>query len=311
MLLTRLLPAAFLLVLGGFPLSVMDPAAAQAAETIRVQHAQGETDVPANPKTVLVFDLAALDTLDVLGIPVAGVPDFKLPGVLTKYASDDYAKIGSLFEPDFEAVNALRPDLIIVGGRSAPKYEALSKIAPTIDLSTDPNAFMESVARNARTIGRVFGKEDEAEALLTKLNSSMADLRKRTAGIGTGLVVLTTGNRMSVFGPASRFGILHTGFGFAPAVTGLDSAIHGEAISFEFILEANPDWLLVVDRDAAIGRGSAAKILDNDLVAQTKAWKQDHVIYLDPTRWYLIGGGLRALQQSADFVAGEIAKKTD
>ena len=32
---------------------------------------------------------------------------------------------------------------------------------------------------------------------------------------------------------------------------------HGQAVSFEYLLKTNPDWLLVLDRDAAIGREGA------------------------------------------------------
>ena len=34
-----------------------------------------------------------------------------------------------------------------------------------------------------------------------------------TAGVGTGLIVMTTGNRISAFGAGSRFGLLHAEFG--------------------------------------------------------------------------------------------------
>jgi iron complex transport system substrate-binding protein len=284
-------------------------AVAHDAPPIVVEHAQGTTEVPANPATVVVYDPAALDTLDALQVEVAGVPAFPLPGALAKYAGDGYAKVGSLFEPDFEAVAALRPDLIIVGGRSAAQYDALSRIAPTIDLTVGADSYLADAEANARTLGRVFGKEAEIEERIAQLDASVAALRAKAADIGTGLIVLTTGNRMSAYGPGSRFGVLHTDFGIAPAVPDLTPATHGEAISFEFVLETNPDWLFVVDRDAAIGRGAAAALLDNELVAETTAWKRDQVVYLDPVRWYLLSGGLRALQESVDQLAAAIAEK--
>src|SRR5690606_41003609 len=70
---------------------------------------------------------------------------------------------------------------------------------------------------------------------------------------------------ISAYGPGSRFGILHDTLGVAPAVEDVEAATHGEAISFEFILETNPDWLFVVDRDAATGEGgeAAAQVLED------------------------------------------------
>lgn len=279
------------------------------AEPISVEHARGTTELAAPPKTVVTFDLASLDTLDALGIAVAGVPVIAMPAYLARYADDATPKIGSLFEPDFEAVNALQPDLVIVASRSAPQFEALSRIAPVIDLTLDPADTIGSAERNIRTLAGIFGKSPEAEAALARLDGSIADLKAETAKAGRGLIVLATGNRMSAFGPGSRFGVLHSEFGVAPADPKLATAIHGEAVSNEYILETNPDWLFVIDRDAAIGQGTAAALLDNELVRGTTAWRKGQVVYLDPARWYLAGGGLTALQASVNQLAEAMKPK--
>lgn len=281
------------------------------AQDLKIQHTKGEATVPAKPKKVLAFDMASLDTLDALGVEVAGVPTARFPEYLAKYGSDKYQKVGTLFEPDYEAVNAAEPDLIIVGGRSSAKYADLAKIAPTIDLTTDPKDFIGSVKRNVQILGRIFDKEAEAKAQLAKLETSMADLRQDAAKAGKGLLVLTTGGKMSAYGPGSRFGVLHGEFGVVPAVEGLATTNHGQAVTAEFILKTNPDWLFVIDRDVVVNQkgGAARKVLDNELVAQTTAWKQDQVVYLDPVNWYLMGGGLTALQSSVDQIAEAIAKK--
>ena len=287
-------------------LAVIAPAR---AEPIRVEHAQGVTELPAPPKTVATFDLASLDTLDALGIPVAGVPVTAMPASLARYADAATPKIGSLFEPDFEAVNALQPDLVIVASRSAPQFEALSRIAPVIDLTLDPADTIGSAERNIRTLAGIFGKSPEAEAALARLDGSIEALRAEAAKAGTGLIVMATGNRLSAYGPGSRFGVLHSEFGVAPADPKLASAIHGEAVSNEYILETDPDWLFVIDRDAAIGQGSAAALLDNDLVRRTKAWQKGQVVTLDSANWYLVGGGLSALQASVDQLTAAMAPK--
>lgn len=281
------------------------------AQDIKVQHTKGETTVPANPKKVLAFDMASLDTLNALGVEVSGVPTARFPEYLAKYGSDKYEKVGTLFEPDYEAVNALKPDLIIVGGRSSAKFDALAKIAPTIDMTVDTKDYVGSVKRNVQILAQIFGKESEAEAQLTKLDQSIAALRGEAAKAGKGLLVLTTGGKMSAYGPGSRFGHLHDAFGIVPAVEGLATTNHGQAVNAEFILKTNPDWLFVIDRDIATGRseGAAKKVLDNDLVAQTTAWKNNQVVYLDPVNWYLIGGGLTAMQASVDQIANALAKK--
>ncbi|SEN70429.1 iron complex transport system substrate-binding protein [Loktanella fryxellensis] len=271
-------------------------AALPEAAQITITHVQGDTVLPAAPETVLVYDMATLDTLDALGVPVAGAPAGALPEALQGYGAD----IGTLFEPDLEAVNAAGPDLVIVGGRSAPKLADLSQIAPTIDMSLDRTDYLASAQARVTQLGEIFDKQDAAAAALADLDAQVADLQVAAADAGRVLVILTTGGRISAHGPGSRFGVVHDDFGFAPAATGMDTGTHGQSISFEFIRETNPDWLFVVDRDAAIGREgtAAAQLLDNDLVRTTTAWQQDQVVYLDAADWYLAGGGLSALQDS-------------
>src|SRR5690606_1058370 len=188
---------------------------------------------------------------------------------------------------------------------SSAKYAELAGIAPTIDLTVTPTDYLGSVRRNVGTLARIFGREREAEAKLSALDASVAALREEAADEGKGLLVLTTGGRMSTHGADGRFAVLFRDFGITPAVEEIDAGNHGQAISHEFILEATPDWLFVIDRDAAIGRGGtpARAFLDNEIVRRTTAWSEDQVVYLDPANWYLVGGGLTAMQQNVDQIA--------
>lgn len=291
-------------------LAAAGPAAAQDAPTVTIEHAQGKTEVPQTPKRVVVLDLATLDTLDALGVAVIGVPGGVKPERLLKYNDDRYTKVGTLFEPDYEAINALDPDLVIVGNRSAAKYKDVSAIAPAIDLTVDQKDFTGSAIATARTLGALFGKTAEVEQMIGRLNDAMAQSRATAAEAGTGMLVLTTGGKMSAFGPGSRFGALYDAFGVQPADPNLEIGLHGQAISFEFILDKNPDWLFVLDRDAAIGREGtpAQQFLDNEIVRRTTAWKNGQVVYLKAANWYLLGGSLPALLENVEQVQAALAK---
>src|SRR5690606_17723517 len=113
----------------------------------------------------------------------------------------------------------------------------LSGIAPTIDLSVDTKNYLGSAEENIRTLGKIFDKETEAEALLAKLRSSTAALKEKAAGAGKGLLLLTTGGKMSTYGPGSRFGVLFTDYGIQPADEDIKIGTHGQPASFEYILE--------------------------------------------------------------------------
>ena len=278
------------------------------AQEITVTHAQGETTLPGVPEKVVSFDFAAIETLEAIGVDVAGLPGSNLPAHLEKYASDDYAKVGSLFEPDYEALAALEPDLIIVAGRSSGAYEELAKIAPTVDLSNDWADFYGSIQANADIVGQLFDKEAEIDALQAETDAKVDAAKTAAADAGKGLIVLTSGAEVSAYGPGSRFGFIHDTLGVTPVIEDVEAATHGDAISFEFILEANPDMLFVIDRDAATGSGAAAAILDNELVAETTAWKNDDVVYIDPVRAYIVNGGLISFGIMADQVTEALSQ---
>ncbi len=277
------------------------------ADTVTIAHAQGETEVPVNPEKVVSFDLATLDTLQALGIDVAGVPAFNMPANLDAYEGDDYIKVGSLFEPDYEAVNALQPDLIIVAGRSSDAYGELSAIAPTIDLSNDWADFVPSVKRNSLALGQIFDRTAEIEALIADFDARVAGFGEQTRDFGTALIIMSSGGEITAYGPGSRFGFVHDTLGITPAIADVEAATHGDAVSFEFLLETDPDWLIVLDRDAAVGQqaDSAMQVLDNELMHETSAFKNDRIIYVDSARWYVTNGGIANLNAIVDELAGD------
>lgn len=264
------------------------------AETIKIETFAGHVDVPVKPEKIAVFDIAALDTLTALKVRAVGVPERVYVSYLEDVAKDA-EKVGSLFEPDFEALNALQPDLIIAGGRSSKQVDALSALAPAIDMTIWGDVLGQTRARLA-AYGKIFDKEAEAKQLDDNLMTALENAQAATKGAGNALIVLTQGPKISVYGPNSRFGWMHSLLGIEPAVEEIDASTHGEAVSFEFIRETNPDWLIVVDRAAAIGQGAtlAAETLDNKLVAETSAWKNGQVIYLDAAKVYIAAGGYKA-----------------
>lgn len=287
-------------------------ASSQAGEatTITIEHAQGSTaNVPVNPQKVVTFDLGVLDTMDALGVDPTGVPEASYPDALKKYSDAKYSKVGSLKEPDFEAVSSSAPDLIIISGRTAGAYGELSKIAPTIDLSIDAAKPMKSFKEQTEKLGRIFQKEDDVAAKLAEVDKTVADTKTKAATAGKGLIVLTSGGEVTAYGAGSRFGIIHDVLGVPTAADVKSEGSHGEAVSFEYIKETNPDILYVINRDTAIGTaGPAANpILDNELVKSTNAAKNNKIVNLDPAGWYIVGYGLNNVQAMVTAVADSVA----
>ncbi|MBS4209557.1 siderophore ABC transporter substrate-binding protein [Bacillus sp. FJAT-50079] len=277
-------------------------------EELTIKHQLGETPVKVNPEKVVVFDFGSLDTLDKLGIEVTALPQNNIPSYLEKYEDEKYVNVGSLKEPDLEKINEIKPDLIIISGRQSDLYEEFSKIAPTIFLGVDTARYMESFEENVKTIGQIFDKEAEAEAELAKIEDDIKALNDKASALDEkALIVLANEGKVSAYGPSSRFGIIHDVFGFAPVDSTIEVSTHGQSISFEYILEKDPDVLFVIDRSAAVGGEAGAKeSIENDLVKGTKAYKNGKIIYLDPDFWYLSGGGLESVAQMVNEVGASV-----
>lgn len=287
------------------------PAAASAAHAaeVTIQTARGEVKLAQSPSKVAVFDLASLDTLEALGVPVAGSPKkvyvpYLQPMVET--AND----IGTLFEPNLEALNALKPQLIIVSARTAAKYNELAALAPTIDMSDSGQDLIGDGMKLLDGYGVLFNKKAEAQRLHTEVQNLLTDTQAAAKDKGTGLILMVNAGKLSAFGAQSRFGWIHKDIGIPAADSNIQVSPHGQPVSFEYIQKTNPDWLFVLDRSAAIGEeGKASQnVLDNDLVRQTKAWQQGHVVYLSAAS-YVAAGGVQQMKTDLSNIKAALNSK--
>lgn len=276
------------------------------ASEITVEHELGETVVPVNPENVVLFDFGVLDTLREFGVEPAAIPQGNVPEHLSEYGSDDYANAGTLFEPDFETIYGLDPELIIIGGRTSDAYDELSDIAPTIHMGVDNTNYIESFKENTTLLGEIFGEEELVEERLAEIDQDVAELNDMaTNSDGEGLIVMTSEGALSAYGPGSRFGIIHAEFGVAAADDGIEEANHGQNVSFEYVVETDPDYLFVIDRGAVTGGGddeTAEETLDNELIQQTTAAQEGNIVYLDGGYWYIAGGGLTSVAGMIDEI---------
>ncbi|MCW1873462.1 ABC transporter substrate-binding protein [Erwinia sp. INIA-01] len=130
-----------------------------------------------NPQNVVVYDLAMLDILDVLGVKVSGLPLPKekgsYPAYLSKYESDSYYNVGNPFKPDFEVLKQHKPDLIIGGSRAFESTDKLRAVAPTLDLTVDNAHLLSSLEDRTRTLGKLFDKQQQAEQALASFNKDI------------------------------------------------------------------------------------------------------------------------------------------
>ena len=281
------------------------------AGSVKVQTAHGEAVVPQNPERVAVYDLGAIDTLSKLGVKIGASVDSQNLAYL-EAPLKDAVKAGTLFEPNYEALNAYNPQLIIIGSRMAKDKVSseLAKLAPTVEMTAKTDNMKESAKARIDAYAKIFGKQAEADALKAEIDKTFADAKAAAQGKGKGLVILVNAGKLSAFGPDSRLGgWIHRDIGVPPADEGIKEGSHGQPVSFEYIKEKNPDWLFVLDRSAAIGEeGQAAReVLNNPLVAQSTAWKKGQVVYLPPET-YLAAGGAQELLNAGNLLKDAFSK---
>lgn len=267
----------------------------------------------SDPQRIVVLDLGSLDTLQALGLSdrVVGIPKGGvIPESLSAFKKDEVADVGTLKEPNIEQIAQLKPDLVIAGFRSQAVVPELEKHFKVLDVTYDQKQpFFDGAAEAARKIGEAVGKSDEVEKKLDAFKAKLDEAKQSMPDGATALVILSSGGKLNAMATEGRYALVYNDLGFKPAIENVKPGGHGDPISFEGIQKANPDYLFVVDRDAAIGEtgGEAAeKILDNALIHQTKAWQDKHVVYLDGSRWYLLIHGLDNMDNMLKDVADNL-----
>jgi iron complex transport system substrate-binding protein len=264
-------PVTVLALLAGLALAgtagcASDPAPGAAASassssgTREIIHAMGTTKVPAAPARVVVLDTDKVDTLLSLGVvPVGAARAAELSG-WPKYLGDKVSamkEVGTLQEPNLEAIAGLKPDLILGSKfRQEKFYDELAKIAPTV--------FTEAVGvtwkQNFLLDGAAIGKDQQAKDMLNAYEKRAKDLGAKIgtpAGVKVSIVRFMP-TEIRVYGPESFSGIVVGDVGLArpdrQLLAGKDDK-RFDRVSPERVSEVDGDVIFV----AAYGEKAAAK----------------------------------------------------
>ena len=272
-------------------------------KSFNANNEETDLEVPYDAQRIAVMDMASLDILDSLGLGdrVVGSSSTSLDYLQEYVTNDEIVDLGTIKEADMEAVMSCEPDVIFIGGRLAQSYDALSEIAPVVYLSTDTEiGLVKSVEKNAKTIASMFGVEDDVKDLMDGYDARIEKLKAFAEG-KTAIIGMCTSGGFNVLGNDGRCALIGNEVGFENigVDANVDTSTHGNEASFEFVVEKNPDYIFVLDRDVAIGTDGAqlAKdIMENELIMGTDAYKDGKIVYLEhPAVWYTAEGGVNAL----------------
>lgn len=167
----------------------------------------------------------------------------------------------------------------------------------------DNGQYWKDTQSNWRMLGQIFQKEKQVETLIKQtqleIEQVSADVERKNLDA---LMLMNNGSNIAMYNKGSRFSIIFDEFGFTessseniPPVEGA----HGNLISFEYIADAKPSVVFLLDREQAIGmgEGKAKALFDNALVKSTPASKEEKIVIIDPNAWYLTGGGVTSTQR--------------
>lgn len=189
---------------------------------VTIKTSTGDTEVPADPKKIVVLDYGAADTIRALGKEdsIVGLPTDSLPSYLKDLGDKkSITDVGNLKEVDLEKVASLEPDLIILSGRTEGQMEEFKKIAPTVYFETSSTDYWSSVKTNIQELAKVFGDDavKTADQKIAEIDETVkkAQEANKDSQLTTLTVMLNEGNLAGV-SPEGRFSFIYNSLGFKP-----------------------------------------------------------------------------------------------
>jgi len=141
--------------------------------TRTIEHAMGETQVPATPKRVVALEPFALESLIAIDAPLVGAPIKRdLPEI--RQQAKDTRDTG--YPPNLETIVALEPDLIIGTTFLEDIYAQASQIAPTVLFEIQGSGDWKKILQST---GNAMNQAEAVEKVLAEYNQRLEKFRQR------------------------------------------------------------------------------------------------------------------------------------
>jgi iron complex transport system substrate-binding protein len=274
-----------------------------AGPTRSVQHAMGSTEITGIPQRVVVLDTGELDSVLALGVtPVGAVRADEATGPQAYLAerAKGVEPVGTIHQPNLEAIAALRPDLILSNkARHEELYDELSGIAPTVFAA----AVGETWKQNFRLAAAALGKSDQAEQVLAEYRREAEQVGQRfgdPAQIEVSMVRFMS-DSIRLYAEGSFIGtVLHdAGFARPPIARTAETFVE---VSREQLSRADADLLFY----AGYGQGGAterSELTAGPLWQRLDAVSRGDAHAVSDDVWYLGIGPI-----AADLVLDDLAR---
>ena len=170
------------------PATSVPATSAPEAFPVTIEHKYGSTEITAAPERVVVVGLVEQDALLALGVVPVATREWwgERPGAIFEWATDDLGEaelpvVLTGVELDFEQISGLEPDVIVglYAGLTQEEYDTLSQIAPTVAQPAAHPDWGIPWTELTLTIGKIVGKETQAEALIAGVEARFAEVREQ------------------------------------------------------------------------------------------------------------------------------------
>ncbi len=262
------------------------------SKTISMQHAMGTSEIPENPKKIVILTNEGTEALLALGVKPVGA----VTGVAgewyehTKNELGDVKPVGKEGAPNVEAIAALKPDLIIGNKMRHEKiYDQLSAIAPTVFSDTIRGAWKD----NFKFYAEVLNKESEGDKAIQAYESKIASIKedyKDKLDTEISLVRFMDGKTRIYLGDTFSGTILKE-IGFKRPATQQGTEFVNE-IGKERLNEADGDVMFYFTYELGDGKGLAREKewLNDPLFNSLNVVKNNKAYKVDDTIWNTAGG---------------------
>lgn len=233
-----------------------------APSSITIESDQGNVEIKLPVQRAASLDNRTFEVLAQWNVPLVAAPKKLIPSTVTAYNTDSVADIGMHRDPNLEALAASNPDLIISGQRFTRFDSQIAEMNPGVPLINleprDGKPLNEELIRQVTDLGEIFGHQEDAKKLVDDFNNALDRAKKAYDGKSTVMAVDVSGGNIGYVAPSKgrTWGPIFDLLGLKPAleVQGSTDSHTGDDISVEAIAQANPDWIFVLDRDAAISK---------------------------------------------------------
>lgn len=158
-----------------------DSPAASGAFPVTVDTKFGEVTVDEEPQRIVALGWGDAETVLALGKQPVGASDWlgfggSGVGPWAEDLYDEAPEIIATLEPSYEAIAALKPDLIldVKSSGDAERYERLSSIATTIGIPEDGDSYLTGSEEQVAMISEALGMADKGVELLAGVADTFA-----------------------------------------------------------------------------------------------------------------------------------------